>query len=247
MTDRGAQFSERLTRAEREQKWPNLRPVDAATLILIDRTGREPKVLMGKRRHDLKFMPGKFVFPGGRLDAGDRAMPVTGALDQRAEARLMDKVTRPSMARARALALTAIRETFEETGLLLGTRDLGPPPTAPKGWEAFLEHGVLPDLEAMQFVARAITPPRRPKRFDTRFFACDADRIAHRIEGAVGPHAELTELKWLTVTEALEEDLPTVTTVVIEELADRIAKGFSSLLPVPYYHMVGKVFRRELL
>ncbi|MBN8941381.1 MAG: NUDIX domain-containing protein [Rhizobiales bacterium] len=243
----GTALAERLTKTEREQRWANQKPVDAATLILIDRNGPEPKVLMGKRRHDLKFMPGKFVFPGGRRDPDDRSMPVFGTLDSHAEARLMKRVQRPSLSRARSLALTAIRETFEETGLMLGTKDAGAPEGVPKGWEGFAEHGVFPDLESLQFVARAITPPRRPKRFDTRFFACDADHVAHRIEGVVGPHAELVELKWLTLKDALQEDLPTITTVVLEELGNRIAKGFSPLLPVPFYFMVRKEFRREEL
>lgn len=247
MSDKGLALAERLTKTEREQRWANQRPVDAATLILIDRAGTKPKVLMGKRRADLKFMPGKFVFPGGRRDPDDRAMPVYGTLDDRAQARLMARVQRPSMSRARSLALTAIRETCEETGLVLGTREAGSPESVPKGWEAFAEHGVFPDLESLQFVARAITPPRRPKRFDTRFFACDADKVAHRIEGVVGPHAELTELKWLTLDEALHEDLPTITTVVLEELGERITKGFSPLLPVPFYYMIRKEFRRDLI
>lgn len=240
-------LADRMTRTERDQSFANMKPKDAATLILIDRTGRAPKVLMGRRRHDLKFMPGKFVFPGGRLDPTDRAMPVFGTLDARVEARLMSRVQRPTLSRARALALTAIRETFEETGLMVGTREGGGPATVPKGWEAFAEAGILPDLEALHYVARAITPPRRPRRFDTRFFAVDAERIAHRVDGVVGPTAELVELKWLTIVDALKEDLPTITSAVLEELADRSSKGFSTLLPVPFYYMVGKTFRRELI
>ncbi|QCK87645.1 NUDIX domain-containing protein [Phreatobacter aquaticus] len=247
MSDLGTKLAERMTKTERETKWANVRPVDAATLILIDRSGPQPKVLMGKRRHDLKFMPGKFVFPGGRRDPDDRTMPVYGTLDERAEQRLMARVQRPSQSRARSLALTAIRETYEETGILLGTKEAGGPPSVPKGWEAFAEHGVFPNLESLQFVARAITPPRRPKRFDTRFFACDADHIAHQVEGIVGAHAELVELKWLTLEDAIKEDLPTITTVVLEELGDRIAKGFSPFLPVPFYFMVRKVFHRAEL
>jgi 8-oxo-dGTP pyrophosphatase MutT (NUDIX family) len=67
----GEALAERLTAAERERRWPNVRPKDAATLIIIDRTGRDPKVLMGRRHHGHRFMPGKFVFPGGRIEAGD--------------------------------------------------------------------------------------------------------------------------------------------------------------------------------
>ncbi len=75
---------------------PLVRPRDAATLILIDRSGREPKVLLGRRRLDLVFMPGKFVFPGGRVDPRDRLMSVGRALDPHTEAKLMLKMQRPS-------------------------------------------------------------------------------------------------------------------------------------------------------
>ena len=179
---------DRLVSSETNPKAPTLRPVDAATLIIIDRKPKVPKVLMGKRHEGLKFMPGKFVFPGGRIEAGDRSMAVTGALHPRAEQALMAKVTRPSTQRCRALALAAIRETFEETGLLLGTKDYGGPDKVPAGtaWSGFQERGVFPDLEALHFIGRAITPPKRVRRFDTRFFAVDRTAIADEVEGIVG-------------------------------------------------------------
>src|SRR5712691_1056372 len=102
--------------------FPAVRPRDAATLILLDRSGPKPKVLLGRRHHGLAFMPGKFVFPGGRVDLRDREMSVATPLDRRVEAKLMLKVQRPSAAKAQALALAAIRETLEETGLLLGSK-----------------------------------------------------------------------------------------------------------------------------
>ena len=63
-----------LTQAERARVSTNQRPKDAATMLIIDRTSARPKVLMGKRHESHKFMPGKYVFPGGRLDDGDRQM-----------------------------------------------------------------------------------------------------------------------------------------------------------------------------
>ncbi|GGG38134.1 NUDIX hydrolase [Chelatococcus composti] len=240
--------TERLNNAARERRWENQRPKDAATLIIIDRRRRTPKVLMGRRHEGHKFMPGKFVFPGGRIEAGDRSMPVAGMLHPVSEARLVSRVTRLSLARARALALAAVRETFEETGLLIGSRDYGPPEHAPEGpWRAFVEHGVFPDLEALQFVARAITPPRRPKRFDTRFFAVDATAIAATVPDIVGPQSELTELVWVSLPDAKRLDLPTITHVIIEELEARIAAGFAHELPVPfYYERRGRFVREEL-
>jgi 8-oxo-dGTP pyrophosphatase MutT (NUDIX family) len=245
---RGQALADRLTAAERERRWPNIRPKDAATLIVIDRTGRDPKVLMGRRHHGHRFMPGKFVFPGGRIEAGDRSMPAAGALNGRAETALLARVTRPTVQRARALGLAAIRETFEETGLLLGTKEYGPPASAPPGpWESFRERGVLPDLEALQLVARAITPPKRPKRFDTRFFAIDRDHVADEVPGIVGPDSELIELAWVSIAEAKKLELPAITNTVLDELQHRIDQGFAPELPVPFYYERRRRFMRELL
>ena len=97
------------------------------------------------------------------------------------------------------------------------------------------------------FIARAITPPRRPKRFDTRFFTADASAVAHKIEGVVGPDSELVELAWVPIEEATHLDMPTITGVVLEELAARVAAGMGHDLPVPFYFMIERQFFRELL
>lgn len=228
---------------------PKIRPVDAATLIIIDRKGRSPKILMGKRHGGHKFMPGKYVFPGGRIEAGDRSMPVSGTLHPRAEQTLMARVSRPSSQRSRALALAAIRETFEETGLLLGTGDYGAPESVPVGttWTAFAEHGVFPELDGLQVIGRAITPPQRVKRFDTRFFAIDRTAIAHEVGGIVGPDSELVELAWVTFRQARDLDLHHVTAAILTDLEARIANGFAHELPVPFYYQRRGHFVRELL
>jgi 8-oxo-dGTP pyrophosphatase MutT (NUDIX family) len=240
-------LAERLTKTERDQSHPNLKPRDAATLILVDRSGAVPKVLLGRRHAGLKFMAGKFVFPGGRVEAADKLMPAATSLDEHAQERLMRRVIRPSPDKARALALAAIRETYEETGLLLGKR-VDPMPPVPDGpWDAFAKAGVLPDLAALHFIVRAITPPRRPRRFDARFFAADASSIAHRVEGIVGPDAELVELVWLPIVEAKHLDLPTITQVALDELEARVAKGFGHDLPSPLYRMLHRKFVRAEL
>jgi 8-oxo-dGTP pyrophosphatase MutT (NUDIX family) len=240
-------LAERLTKVERDQSHPNLKPRDAATLIIVDRSGDVPKVLLGKRHAGLKFMAGKLVFPGGRMEPGDRKMPVASELDAHAGARLMRGVQRPSLAKARALALAAIRETFEETGLLLGTRVDTMPPVPEGPWRAFAEAGLLPDLAQLHFIVRAITPPRRPRRFDARFFAADASAIAHRVDGKVGPDSELVELVWLPIAEAKRHDLPTITQVALDELESRVARGFGHDLPSPFYRMLNKKFVRAEL
>jgi 8-oxo-dGTP pyrophosphatase MutT (NUDIX family) len=236
--------AERLTKVERDQTHPNLRPRDAATLILIDRSGAMPKVLLGRRHDGHKFMPGKFVFPGGRAELSDRRVPAASALDTHVEARLMRHVKRPSKDKARGLALAAIRETYEETGLLLGRRGAFSRTVADSPWAAFAQAGILPDLAELHFIVRAITPPGRPRRFDTRFFSVDARAIAHRVDGVIGPDAELVELVWLPIAEAKRLDLPTITQVALEELEARVAKGFGHDLPSPFYRMLHKRFVR---
>ena len=237
-----------LTEAERVKTKVLLRPKDAATLILLDQSGDVPKVLMGKRHAGHKFMPGKFVFPGGRTERADYAMNVAGTLPDHVETRLMAHVTRPSAAKARALALAAVRETFEETGLMLGTREFGAPETTPEGlWAQFGAEGVFPNLENFHFIARAITPPQRPKRFDARFFCCDASEIAHRVDGKIGPDAELTELVWMPLTQVRELDLPTITRIVLDELDKRIAARMAPYVSVPFFfERYGKWQRVEL-
>jgi 8-oxo-dGTP pyrophosphatase MutT (NUDIX family) len=244
--ERMTRFVQRMNEVERDLSSPYVRPKDASTLILVDRSGKVPKVLLGKRHQRHKFMPGRYVFPGGRVDPADRLMPVARPLDPRAEAHLMKRLRRASAVKARAFALAAIRETFEETGLLLGAHSRRPV-KVPGPWRAFAEAEILPDLGELRFIGRAITPPGRPRRFDARFFTLDAAAIAHRVEGVTGPDAELTELVWMTLAQAKQLDMPAVTGVMLEELDARIADGFGHELPVPFYSMRRGRFRRELL
>jgi 8-oxo-dGTP pyrophosphatase MutT (NUDIX family) len=238
---------ERLTRTIRDQTFPNLKPRDSATLILIDRSEETPKVLLGRRHERHRFMPGKFVFPGGRIEKADRTMAAHAALHERDVARLMRLVRRPSAAKAASFALAAIRETYEETGLMLGVRSDRSIAAPSSAWDAFAKEGVIPDLSAIHFIARAITPPKRPLRFDSRFFAADVSAVAHRAEGFVGPEAELVELVWLPITEARRLDMPGITAIALEELQDRIATGMSHDHPAPLYRMLHKKFVRQIL
>lgn len=238
-----------LTAVQRERAWPNVKPRNAATLIVLDTSGAKPTVLMGKRHAAHKFMPGKFVFPGGRIEEGDRRMASLAELSPIVQEKLLKRRVRPTPSRPRALALAAIRETFEETGLLLGRENAAgadPLSKAPAGvWRAFAGHGITPDLSQVHFIARAITPPRRPKRFDTTFFAIDAAAIAHRIDGVVTPDAELVELVWTPLRAARDLDLPHITRVVLEELEIRLADGLRDDAPTPFYYEIGRKWRRE--
>jgi len=245
--DFGKLMSELMTTAERDTSFPDSEPRDAATLMLIDRSGPKPTILLGRRHAGHKFMPGKFVFPGGRIEPLDRQMTSVSELHPDALGKLMERVAQPSVEFARAFPLAAVRETAEETGLLLGVKRDQPPRVPGEIWAEFAKASVHPDLGKIHFIARAITPPRRPRRFDTRFFTADASAIAHTIEGVVGPDSELVELIWVPIEEATQLDMPTITGVVLEELLARVAAGMGHALPVPFYFMADQKFRRELL
>jgi 8-oxo-dGTP pyrophosphatase MutT (NUDIX family) len=224
----------------------SLKPKDAATLILIDRSGKAPRVLMGKRHHSHKFMPGKYVFPGGRLDAADRAIKPLDDLCADCTRRLGQSVVKWTEGRGRAHALAAIRETAEETGLLIGRLDEKGVTSKAEAWSPFVTKQIRPALSALTFVARAITPPKRPKRFDTRFFLADRKSIGAEIEGIVGPDTELVSLDWLTFDDAQQVELPNITKVVLKDIAERLKTG-EIARPAPFYYYRSGGFQRKLL
>ncbi len=226
---------------------PALRPRDAATLVVIDTDGLHPRVLMGRRRADLVFMPGKFVFPGGRVDPADRSIATVDELRPGELELLLSRMKgTPSPERARALALAAVRETYEEAGLIIGATD--PAAAAARSapsWQPFLAHGVRPRLSPLSLFARAITPPGRQRRYDTRFFTVEAREIAVRVDP---PDGELQSLDWFTLDEARRLELPSITRAVIEDLADRLVDGTGGrALPVPFYYFKNGSFHRDLI
>jgi 8-oxo-dGTP pyrophosphatase MutT (NUDIX family) len=226
-----------------------VRPRDAATLILVRNDGPTPQVLMGQRHANHKFMPNKFVFPGGRVDPADSR--VRPAEDLRAEvaALLLARMRgTPSQNRARALAMAAIRETFEETGLAVGRLIDTPQTSKQKDWAAYFARGVSPALGALDFVARAITPPYRTRRFDTRFFIADAEHI-HGDPTKVAGSGELQGLHWIGIKEAEGLDLPNITRVVLAEIDERLrqTRAAQKSRPVPFIHFRSNQAIRDVL
>ncbi len=204
------------------------RPRDAATLLIVRRDGIAPRVLMGRRSGGHAFMPNKWVFPGGRIHASDFRVPVVRELSE-ATAAALARTTSPS--RARAIALAAIRETFEETGLRLAQPA---PPLRSRGeWGAFLASGARPDLGALDFVARAITPPARSRRFDARFFVADASALMSLDPGSGS--GELDELAWFDWDSAGALDLPSITRAVLHEVALRLEQPGRA---VPFHRFI---------
>ncbi len=232
--------------ADMEVKAAPLRPRDAATLLLLDRRGADVLVLMGRRHPNHAFMPGKFVFPGGRTDPDDSRIPVVSDLHPAEEAKLTLRAGRTGAVRARAIALSAIRETYEEAGLLIGARS--PFSTRRPDWQGFSEHGVRPALAGLRFVARAITPPGRVRRYDTRFLAAWRKDVAVELPGG-GPTEELGELVWLPLAKAIEADVATITRTILGEVAKRLADdpALEPGGPVPFYRMLRNRFLRDYL
>lgn len=205
-----------------------VRPRDAATLILARGTGPTTEILMGRRHPNHRFMPNQWVFPGGRVDRGDGLVRTPTRLRPEVLAQLAKGC---SEHRAHALALAAIRETFEETGLAVGRPHdgTGKVPKDPV-WAAFHATGHAPAPDLLDYVARAITPPIRPMRFHARFFMADAAHARGTLHGS----GELEGLYWVPLEEAKGLDVPRITAVILEDVADWVAKQGQER-PVPVH------------
>ena len=207
---------------------PTPRPKDAATLILVRRDQAQPRLLMGKRSGRHTFMPDKYVFPGGRVDTADGRVPSLSEFRTPVEQKLIHKTRR----RPRAFGLTAIRETFEETGLIVG-RASDFPGTPAKDWTKYAAQGAAPCLQGFTFIGRAITPPYRPKRFDARFFMAEAEDVLID-ERAPVDGAELHDLQWVTLEDAMALDLPNVTRFMIGEIGERLKLKDANAIKPPF-------------
>lgn len=189
------------------------RPRSAASLILVRRDGDGVRVLLGRRPPRDRFMPDIWVFPGGRVDPGDAVHAadselrpeVARALERNAPGRL-----------ARGLAVAALRETWEETGLALG---------------AVRDGRLEPDLAAVEYVARAITPSQNPIRYHARFFVASAERA----RGALSDSDELRDLAWLSLAEARERASVDVTQQVLREVESRVGGRAPGGIPLIHY------------
>src|SRR6516225_8145869 len=248
MTDAAQAMTDDKPEEKEADHHPYFRPKDAATLILVDRAGAVPKVLVGKRHDNVVFMPGKFVFPGGRVDKLDNRVPVAASIPAELEQNLLKGSPRITASRAKSLAIAAIREACEETGLCLGRKADGAAPKLDGAWKPFTDAGLLPDPSGLVLIARAITPPGRVRRFDTRFFTADASAITHRVEGVVHADAELVELVWVEIGSKPLADLHPMTRNVLGELERRLASGpLRHDAPIPFFHFYGGRMHKDIL
>jgi 8-oxo-dGTP pyrophosphatase MutT (NUDIX family) len=218
----------------KEPGTPAVRPKEASTLMIYERVGGKVHVLMGERNSRHKFMPKRYVFPGGRIDPGDSRIRIAAPMPAHVDSQLQRKL---SAARARAAAVAAVRETFEESGLIIGAKDPRPGRPVPADWQDFFATGMAPALDNLVYIARAVTPAHRPMRFNARFFMIDAGHV----EGNLAGSGELLGQRWFPIEEARELELAGITQrvlLLIEELlADPLPRTPEQ--PVPYFKHMG--------
>ena len=170
-------------------------------------------VLMGKRPAGGAFMPNKFVFPGGAVDTGDADIMPVANLNEICCKRLAEQ---NDTLLANALAIAAIRELYEETGLILGAS--APWPDAPPQWSAFAQKGFRPAVQHLYYFYRAITPLGQSRRFDARFFVADACHIRGDLDYFAHEGQELSQLQWIGVKEAETLDLALITRFILRQV-----------------------------
>jgi 8-oxo-dGTP pyrophosphatase MutT (NUDIX family) len=189
---------------------------DAATIIVLREDGGARRVLMGQRGKSAAFMPSKFVFPGGAVDAVDATIPLASPCRDDCARRLGAEASTPP----EAVIAAATRELWEETGLLLGATDpRAAILDAPPGWRGYLKTGHLPDGDTLRFIFRAITPPGRPRRFDARFLLARAEDLRTDPDDFTRAEDELSHLQWVPLEDARRFDMPFITEVVLAELS----------------------------
>jgi 8-oxo-dGTP pyrophosphatase MutT (NUDIX family) len=223
---------------------------DAATVVLIRRDGDEPRVLMGQRGAGAAFMPNKFVFPGGAVDPGDAGAPLAAPLDPALRARLAALPVTAAPPPPEAMIAAAVRELWEEAGLMLSRPGAWPDPATdaahavPADWQVFAQRGQRPDPAALSYIFRAVTPPGRSRRFDARFFLADATHLQGDPDDFSAACDELGHLHWIGLTAARGLDLPFITEVVLAEAAALIAGEAAQ--GVPFFDNSGptSTFRR---
>lgn len=208
-------------------------PRDAASLVLIREGPAGPEVLMGRRPQSARFMPGVHVFPGGAVDRGDFALQSEHTLPEHVLTRVRRQAPAPL---AQALAWAAIRETWEETGLLLGAAGCVSGDAACPAVRAFCAAGLAPALGALDYLMRAVTPAYIPIRFNTRFFIADAAAV----QGALRPCSELEEVGWHPIDAALRLPIINVTEVVLNA-----ARRYWDERPAPDPHRPTPMFTQN--
>ena len=214
----------------KEEKLATIPIRDAATVVLIRKEAALYKVLMGQRGRNAVFMPSKFVFPGGAYDENDSKVPFSFPLSQNNQKLLSLKSNKNI---GSGLAATVIRELWEETGLRL-VKPLKWKGKAIEGWQSFYNDDMCPGASCLRFFFRAITPIGRPRRFDARFFLCDANEIHDNLDDFSQASSELSHLQWISIQQSQDFDLPIITRIVLHEVSYILKEGLNKK-GIPFY------------
>ena len=210
------------------------RAKDAASLIVYRKRKNSIEVLMGKRQSRASFAPGVYVFPGGTLERADNKLrpPIPFKIDGLAHGATL---------RIHGLAHAAIRETWEETGLLLGQKgELGK--TSHPTWEQCRLERMVPTPHHLSYLARAITSTASRTRFHARFFVAPLDLFC----GSLIDNGELLDLRWIQLAGQVNLPMWGVTEFILEEL-QRFFKGTRTGTPLMSYRQNRALIRYEPL
>jgi 8-oxo-dGTP pyrophosphatase MutT (NUDIX family) len=231
-------------------KRPPAVPAPAATLVLLrDRPGGGVETLLIQRHQASRFAAGDFVFPGGKLgaeDASTEAVQWCRGLDAATAARRLDLPDPPT---ALGYWIGAIREAFEEVGILLADGPSGQPMTVDASrldayrqacqhdplmfWQMVRAEGLRLATDRLIYFAHWVTPEEHPLRFDTRFFAAPMPAG----QTAVADEREIVAVRWIAPGEALAAmrrgeislRLPTVKNLALFEGASGVAQALGGL------------------
>ena len=192
------------------------KPKDASTVIIIKKIKKNYLVLMGKRPLSSRFMPGVYVFPGGRVEKEDiqanKVFKLKSKLSKKA-------LKAQSYNHTIALLLAAIRETSEETGLYLINKKESAkkyPEIIESTWEYYLKKSYEPNIKKLYFFGRAITPSFLKTRFHARFFIANFDNFI----GSIRTNGELEDISWVNIKDAKKLPIADVTDFLIKRLID---------------------------
>lgn len=158
-------------------------PQDAGSLVLVRRGPDGPEILLGRRAGKHRFLPNVYAFPGGRVDLSDRLETPFKPLGN------ISSSLQP-------MAVAAVRETWEETGIPLGSLAAG---------------RLQPDLSDLRYLCRAITPAESPIRFHARFFLQDVTGMQLTLGGS----GELLDLAFRPLEASLRLPLADITEFVL--------------------------------
>ncbi|MBL4645042.1 MAG: NUDIX hydrolase [Rhizobiales bacterium] len=234
-----------------DQPHPNQPIKPASSLLILDMQNGQPHVLMGCRSKKHAFMPNVYVFPGGRVDGPDKFAPFATDITPATLAQLQKTSPKNKSGPivARAFALAALRETFEESGLLISKPAAAPNHSKNLLWQPFLSHGQLPDLSQLRYLARAVTPPGRIRRYDTRFFTVPREAVELELENY--PTNELENQIWVPIKGGQDVKIPWITRRILAEVESRISSeqslSLSDKAQIPVYAMHYGRHTRQLI